>query len=233
MNSTRRISFHDIKDEVVDRIQKRIWTQGSLLPAEQDLAREFGCSRATVNRALRELADQGIVDRKRKSGTRVTRSPVKQATFEISVVRHTIEEMNAAYRYSLVESTPVTAPGWLKAQLDIADPASMLHLKCMHYADNRPFQHEERWINVAAVPHVLEADFSRTGPNEWLLAEIPFSNAEITFSAVAATGALAEFLATTVGAPLFRLERTTWFRGQPVTFVRMTFQPGYRMQTRY
>lgn len=233
VSKTQKVSFQDIKDEVVHRIQTRIWPQGSLLPTEHDLAGEFGCARATVNRALRELADQGIVERRRKSGTRVKKSPTKQATFEISVVRHSVEEMNATYRYALVDSAQVQAPAWLRARLDLGDAARMLHITCMHYADGQPYQFEDRWINIAAVPHVTDADFAVTGPNEWLVAEVPFSDAEITFSAVAATDELGEFLATPTGTPLFQLERSTWFQGQNVTFVRMTFHPGYRMQTRY
>jgi len=229
----KRTGFQDVRDEVLRRIEDRIWPQGALLPTELELAAEFGCARATVNRALRELAERGIIDRKRKSGTRVTVAPVKQAKLEIAVMRQQIEEINATYRYALVKQQQIPAPSWLASQIGLQAGAQVLHLHCMHYADNRPFQFEERWINIDAVPQVAEADFSSTGPNEWLLAEVPFSNAEITFSAVAANAQLAEFLTSSPGAPLFRMERTTWFQQQPVTFVRMTFHPGYRMSTRY
>ncbi len=106
----------------------------------------------------------------------------------------------------------------------------------MHHADNRPFQFEDRWIVIDTVPpHVVDADFRSSGPpNEWLLAEVPFSNAEIAFCAVPpAAGSLQEFLSVPAGTPLFQMERTTWFRAQPVTFVRMTFHQGYQMRTTY
>ncbi|NVO56286.1 UTRA domain-containing protein [Rhodobacteraceae bacterium B1Z28] len=233
MTNQKSVSFQDIREEVIDRIQTRIWPQGSLLPTELELAAEFGCARATVNRALRELAEQGIVTRKRKGGTRVVTTPVKHAKLPIAVVRQTIEDMNAGYRYALVSRTLIDCPAWLQAKLGIPEGAQVLHLQCMHHADNRPFQFEERWINVNAVPHVMDEGFLTVGPNEWLLAEVPFSNAEIAFSAVPATGHLQEFLSVPTGTPLFQLERTTWFRNDPVTFVRMTFHQGYQMRTTY
>ncbi|WP_209508294.1 MULTISPECIES: GntR family transcriptional regulator [unclassified Ruegeria] len=233
MNEQKNVGFQDIRDEVLNRIQTRIWPQGSLLPTELELAAEFGCARATVNRALRELADQGIVTRKRKGGTRVVTTPVKQARLPIAVVRQTIEDMNAEYRYALVSRTLIDCPAWLQAKLGLPEGTQILHLRCMHHADNRPFQYEERWINTAAVPHVMDEDFLSTGPNEWLLAEVPFSNAEIAFSAIPATGPLQDFLSVPPGTPLFQLERTTWFRNTPVTFVRMTFHQGYQMRTTY
>lgn len=233
MTQPKKTGFQDVRNEVLRRIEDRIWPQGALLPTELELAAEFGCARATVNRALRELAERGIIDRKRKSGTRVAVTPVKQAKLEIAVVRQQVEEINATYRYALVKRQQIPAPLWLASQIDLPSDAQVLHLHCMHYADNRPFQFEERWINIAAVPEVAEADFSTVGPNEWLLAEVPFSNAEITFSAVAVNEKLAEFLTAPVGAPLFQMERTTWFQQQPVTFVRMSFHPGYRMSSQY
>ncbi len=233
MTVPKTMGFQDIRDEVLNRIQTRIWPQGSLLPTELELAAEFGCARATVNRALRELSEQGIITRKRKGGTRVVTTPVKQAKLPITVVRQTIEDMNAEYRYALVSRTLIDCPAWLQAKLGLAEGAQVLHLHCMHHADNRPFQFEERWINVDAVPHVVDEDFLATGPNEWLLAEVPFSNAEIALSAVPATGHLQDFLSVPPGTPLFQLERTTWFQAKPVTFVRMTFHQGYQMRTTY
>ncbi|GLO72334.1 GntR family transcriptional regulator [Phaeobacter inhibens] len=233
MTERTKTGFQDVRDEVLKRIQDRVWGQGDLLPTEQDLAEEFGCARATVNRALRELADRGIIDRKRKSGTRVAVLPVKQAKLEITLTRQLVEDRNAIYRYALVHREEISAPGWLASQLQLAADTPVLHIRAMHYGDNQPFQFEDRWINIAAVPSVSEADFSTVGPNEWLLAEVPFSTAELSFGAIAADAALAEYLACPIAAPLFQMERTTWFQAQPVTFVRMSFHPGYQMRSRY
>ncbi|TMV09506.1 UTRA domain-containing protein [Ruegeria sediminis] len=227
------MSFQVVRDEVKRRIESRIWPQGSVLPTETQLAEEFKCARATVNRALRELADQGFVERKRKSGTRVKMAPSKQARLEISLARHTVEAQNATYRYALVERNVVLSPGWLASQLNVSSHTRILHVLCMHYADNRPFQLEERWINIEVVPDIEEADLSRSGPHEWLLNAAPFTDAEVAFFAIAADGRLAEFLGTTPGIPLLQTERTTWLHQQPVTFARMTHHPGYRIRTKY
>jgi len=226
-------SFQTIRDEVLRRIQSGIWPQGALLPTEVELAAEFGCVRATVNRALRELADNGVVERKRKSGTRVSIAPTKRATLKIAIVRHTIEGQNAAYRYALVSQNIIQIPPWLAAQLNLPQSQQMMHLRCMHYANDLPYQFEERWININAVPAVLDADLTQTGPNEWLLGAVPFTDAEINFSAVGADNTTAEFLRVAATNPLFQQERTTWLQGNPVTFVRMTYHQGYRLSTKY
>ena len=75
MTATARKSFHAIKAEMARRIAERVWAPGALIPGEEVLAVEFSCARATVNRALQELARGGVLVRKRKAGTRVALHP--------------------------------------------------------------------------------------------------------------------------------------------------------------
>ncbi|MFV2001767.1 MAG: GntR family transcriptional regulator [Paracoccaceae bacterium] len=232
MSSNEKVSFRDVKESVLGRIRNKTWAPGTIIPGEVELAVEFGCARATVNRAMRELAVEGILDRKRKAGTRVNAAPVRQAKFAIPLVRVEIEATGAVYRYVLVNRKSLIAPGWLRARLGLKADARVVHLQCMHYAGNAPFQFEDRWINISAVPAVEQADFDEVGPNDWLVDQVPFTDAELSFRAVGADPQLAEFLFIAAGEPVFTAERTTWLGDNPVTFARMSFAPGYRMTTR-
>lgn len=226
-------TFKDVKADILEKITQGVWAPGSQMPNETELAQSYDCARATVNRAMRELAEEGIIERKRKAGTRVRQAPVRQARFGIPIVRHEIEELGARYRYALVRQDDGAAPDWLRARLNLQPGSRVLHLICMHYADGAPYQFEDRWINLAVAPTAAEADFESSGPNEWLVAAIPFSKAEISFLAVQADADLALHLGCTRGTALFQAERTTWWEGQAVTFVRLSYRPGHRMTARY
>lgn len=226
-------TYRDVKSDILSKITKGEWAPGSLIPNEIELAGIYGCARATVNRAMRELADDGIIERRRKAGTRVRRSPVRQARFDIPLVRSEIEEKGAEYRFSLVSQAAMDAPDWLRARLKLPADGQVLHLVCMHYADGDPYQHEDRWINLAVLPQATEADFATLGPNEWLVATIPFSNAEISFSASSADADLSAHLTSQPGDPIFTVERSTWWEGQAVTYVKLSYRLGHRMTTRY
>ncbi len=226
-------SYTDIKEIVLARIRDHTWPPGSIIPGEIELAEEFGCARATVNRAMRELAEDGILDRKRKAGTRVNKSPVRHAKFAIPLVRIEVESTGAAYRYTLLNKKIFIAPAWLRARLSLGDSAEVLHLQCMHFADNTPFQFEDRWINIDAVHNIENADFTTIGPNEWLVNEMPFTDVEIAFSARVADKKLAEYLSLSIGEPVFTTERITWLSGTPITFARFSFGRGYSLKTRF
>ncbi len=228
-----KATYKDVKSDIMSKITKGYWGPGSLVPNEIELAGIYGCARATVNRAMRELADDGIIERRRKAGTRVRASPIRQARFDIPLVRREIEDKGAEYRYSLAERTVEPAPDWLRARLNLGVGSKVLHLICMHYADGDPYQHEDRWINLGTLPQAEDADFTQVGPNEWLVATVPFSDAEISFSAGLADPKLADYLASKDGDPVFTIERSTWWEGQAITYVKLSFRPGHRMTTRY
>lgn len=225
-------AFRVVKAEIVRRIRAREWQAGSLIPPETQLAQDFGCARATVNRALRELAEEGLLDRRRRAGTRVSAEPVRRARFDIPMIRPEVEARGAAYRYALIARAAVPAPGWLAAALGLPEGAPVLHVAAMHYAGSAPHAHEDRWINLAAVPEAAAEPFDTTGPNEWLVARLPFTEAEMAFSAARAGQETAEYLGIADGDPVFRAERTTWLDGLAVTFARLSYPPGYRMVTR-
>ena len=224
-----KFGFRDVKRDVFRRIRSNEWGPGSLLPGEVELATLFGCARATVNRAMQELSDDGIIERRRKGGSRVKLAPIRQVTFEIPLVRVEVEARGAEYRYKLIASTVGKAPKWLQSRLGLDADTRLRHLECLHLANRKPYQFENRWINLAAVPRAEEANFSVTGPNEWLVSEVPYTNAEVRFSATAADAKTSEHLKTHVGEPLFLAERTTWLNEVPVTHVRLYFASSHQM----
>jgi GntR family transcriptional regulator, histidine utilization repressor len=228
-----KLGFRDIKREVFRRIRSNEWGPGTLLPGEVDLSVEFGCARATVNRAMQELSDDGIIERRRKGGSRVKLAPVRQVTFEIPLIRAEVEARGAEYRYELISSTIEKTPKWLQVRLGLAASTRVRHVECIHYADRTPFQYEDRWINLSAVPRAEAADFSAVSPNEWLVSEVPYTNAEVRFSATRADVTISRLLKTLEGEPIFLSERSTWLSETPVTNVRLYFAPAYQLIAHY
>ena len=228
-----KTAFREVRDDLRRRIVEGEWGLGRLIPNEVDLAAEYGCARTTVNRALRELAEEGLVERKRKAGTRVRAAPLRRAQFTIPVIAEEVRAEGADYGYALVEQCRAELPGDVARHLSLPGGTPALHVRCLHLADGKPYVFEDRWINLRAIPQAADADFAQDRPTEWLVAAVPFSEVEISFSATAADAELARHLGAGAGDPLFRMERTTWWAGKTVTHVRLTYRPGHQMTTRY
>jgi GntR family transcriptional regulator len=83
---TRNASLADqVLDVLIERIRQMIYPSGSQLPPENELATEFGVSRATVRTAISKLAARGQVVRRQGVGTFVSHlsslsNPLNEAT---------------------------------------------------------------------------------------------------------------------------------------------------------
>jgi len=231
VSSPRLNAWQDVRAEVLDRIRSRRWKPGELIPNEADLAAEFGCARATVNRALQAVADSGLLDRRRKAGTRVATHPVRKATLNIPIIRHEIEERNETYSYALQSSAISKIPNDVAERMALAADTKALNVNALHLTNDRPYVIEERWINTAAVPDILKADLSAASANEWLVANAPYTDGTITFSAMCANAEAANILGASEGDALFTIDRMTWNGTTAITVVRLTFHSGYKLKT--
>ncbi len=228
-----KTTYRDVMAQILQRITNGPWGPGTLIPNEVDLAGEFNCSRTTINRALREVEALGLLDRKRKAGTRVRLAPMRAARFDMPIVRAEIEKTGARYGYLLLHRAVQTPPDWLAVQMGLGAQAKVLHLICLHSADGLAFQIEDRWINATALPQCESQDFAALGPNEWLVATVPYSDVEVSFLAAAADAVSAAHLGHNLGDPVFCVQRATWWQGKAITFVTLRHRAGYRMTTRY
>jgi len=220
-----------VEAEVLFRIHSRQWQPGQLIPNESDLAEEFGCARATVNRALRSVAEIGLLDRKRKAGTRVATNPVCKATLSIPVIREEVESRNQTYSYAVFSSKIEEPPLHIRAHMRLNNDEHILHHQSVHLADGKPYVTSDRWINLEAVPGIVDVDFSAVSANEWLVANAPFTNGDISFFATVADKSTAGRLGTNGGEALFAIDRTTWNNDVAITTVRLIFHPGYQIRT--
>ncbi len=220
-----------IETEVRRRIVEREWRQGQRIPDEADLAVEFDAARSTVNKALQRLADEGLLDRRRRAGTRVAVDPVRKATFAISIVREQVEQAGMAYSHRVVAQRRTPVPEDIAARLGIAPGTPLIHMRALHYGDGRPFQLEDRWLNPEAVRGLERADFWQLNANEWLVRNTPYLRAEMSFSAENASRRDARLLQTQVGQALLVLHRSTWNDLGPVTSVRVAYPPGHVVTT--
>lgn len=234
-SDARRVSWATLRDELRRRIAERHWTPGELLPTEAALAEEFSCARATVNRALQDLAATGLVERKRKAGTRVAATPILKATVAIPVIRREVEARGAVYAYRLAERRIAPPEGAMATAMatavGLSEGARALRLVAHHFADGAGFAVEARWINLATVPGAEAEEFAEISPNEWLLQTQRYSHADVSLGARNASDSEAAFFGVAAGAAVFVVSRMTWSGEASITSAEIAYQPGYRLTT--
>lgn len=226
-----RLSWKDVRETIHAWILNSTYGPGDKLPRDEDLAEQLGCARATVQRAMRDLSDSGIVERKRKGGTQVRQDPVTRATLDIPITRKEVEAKGCVYSYQCISQAMADTPLGIAARFGLGASSRMLRIESLHLSDQRPYIYEDRWICTETVPEILSIDLSRQSANEWLVRNKPYSRCDIRFYAIKASAYDAKLLATSPNEALFVMERTTWIGNLPITSVKAVTAPGYQLLT--
>lgn len=216
-----------IQEEIEARIVSGEWPPGFRIPFEVELAARYGCSRMTVNKVLTRLATAGLLERRKRSGTVVARPQAQAAILEIHDIASEVQSLNQPYRYALVSRAKRRFRASDSTRLALAASASILELRCVHFAGRKPFCHEDRIINLEAVPDAETINFAVEAPGPWLMKQVPWTTAEHVIKAVPVSGEQAEALDLPDGTACLVVERRTWSEKGLVTHVRLTY-PGDR-----
>ena len=210
-------------------LSRRRWRPGELMPSEAALVAQFGVSRMTVNRALRELQSEGMVERRQGVGTFAAQLHRISSTLTIRDLHEEIQARGHRHHSHVHFAREERALKRLAVQLGLAAGASVYHSLIVHFEDGVPLQCEDRYVNPACAPDYLKVDFERTTPTQHLLEVAPLWQAQYTIEASNATAQEARLLGIGAADPCLVVVRRTVSRGVPVTLARLV-HPGSRYQ---
>ena len=247
-------AYQRIKNAILDNIHSGKWQAGNAISTEMALAEEFGVSRMTVNRALKELSEERVLERRQGSGTFVAQQQFNHTFVEVRNIAQDLKSANRDYQAKVVSKRGITAAmlndelrrkfglekaiksSELKNATDIrsiknldSEAAVLYEVKIIHFADGQPIQFEERWVDALKVPEFIEQDFSVVNTSDYLIAKSPLERGSYTIRALAAPDEIAALLQITAQSPTLVLCRQTYSAGQVLTFVKM-WHAGERYQ---
>jgi GntR family histidine utilization transcriptional repressor len=205
------------------------WPPGALMPSEAELVAEFGVSRMTVNRALRELQAEGLVERSQGVGTFAAPLHRVSSTLTIRDLHEEIEARGHRHQASVHLQRAERASAALAAQLGLQAGDRVFHTLIVHHENQVPLQCEDRYVNPAAAPDYLAADFTQTTPTRHLFEATALWRAQYSIEAARPTVQEARLLAIDPGDPCLIVVRRTFTRSAPITIARLV-HPGSRYQ---
>lgn len=183
------------------------FSNGTLFPKEIDLAEYWGISRNTLRQAINNLVKEGLIERKKRSGTRVTRQKISTNLNNWMSFTHEMESMGLSFKNLLLQVEKRAANDEVALNLQVPVQTEVVCLKRVRGIDVNPMVYFESYFH----PRIgILADETFEKPLYELLNEkytsIPmYSQEEI--KAIAATKALAEILKIKEGEPLLERKR--------------------------
>lgn len=223
----RQPAYEQVKTFVKTQITQGVWRPGDAVPSEAALQLQFGVSRMTVNRAVKELAVEGLVTRVQGSGTVVAQLHRISSTLAFRDIREEVLARGHVHSTQVLLVESLRAEAALAATLKLALGAEVFHSVLLHCEDGVPIQFEDRHVNPASAPDYLGVDFSTITPTHYLLQHAPLTEARYSIEACLPRPQEAKSLGLKRGEPCLVLTRST-VSGLHVTSLARQVYPGQR-----
>ena len=223
--------YEKVKQTISDNIASGVWRPHDRIPSEAELVAQFGFSRMTINRALRELTDEGLLVRLQGVGTFVAEPKGQSALFEIRSIGDEIAARHHQHRCEVLTLEQTQANALQATALNVREGTLIFHSVMVHYENDLPVQIEDRCVNAGVVPDYLAQDYSQTTPHAYLSLIAPLTEGEHIVEAVRATAEECALLNIKEHDPCLLIHRRTWSASHIVSHARLLF-PGsrYRLQ---
>lgn len=227
MEKTERPAYERVKEWIRQHIASGKWRPGDVVPSEAALMSRFSISRMTANRALRELATEGLVTRVQGSGTRVAQLHRISSRLVIRDIHEEVAERGHVSSTRVLEAAQVKAGAEVAESLAVRKGARVFHTVMIHLENGVPIVYEDRYVNPLAAPHYVEADFMKESPTLHLLRHAPVTEASYSIEACLPSADEARALDIGPGEPCLAMMRRT-VSGPHVASVARHVYPGSR-----
>lgn len=221
--------YQQLKELIIGQISRGELRPKDRVPSENDLVGSAGVSRMTANRALRELNDEGYVERVAGVGTFVADLKSASHVLEVRNIADEIERRGHRHTATVLRHASDGADREVAGALEIEIAAEVFHVLIVHRENGAPIQLEDRYILAAFAPDCLNQDFAGITPGAYLSAISPLQEAEHVVRAAMPDKAVRKSLQMGATEPCLLVMRRTWAHGRPVSFARL-YHPGNRFE---
>ncbi|MCI1287577.1 MAG: GntR family transcriptional regulator [[Lactobacillus] timonensis] len=148
--------YIQIHNDLRKSIEDGKWGVGEKIPAERELASEFGVSRMTLRQAIQTLVDEGVLERRVGAGTFVANRKVQEKMAGVTSFTELMQKAGKTPSSRTI-SYHLTTPSETEIdKLDLKPGEQVLRMERVRYANNVPICYE-----IATVPASMVQDFSK------------------------------------------------------------------------
>ena len=229
MNAVVKPRYQQLKEMFIARISSGELRPLDRVPSENELVESMRVSRMTANRALRELHDEGYVERIAGRGTFVADMRSRSHALEVHNIADEIAQRGHAHSSEVVRASRQHARGEVARALHVDPGTDVFHLLLVHFENKVPVQVEDRHVLAEFAPDCLQQDYTKITPSAYLTGISPLAEAEHLVRASIPNAAIRKQLQMDASEPCLVILRRTWSQGRPVTLARL-HHPGSRYE---
>ncbi|SDN85943.1 GntR family transcriptional regulator [Alkalicoccus daliensis] len=219
--------YYQLAELIRERLAAGEYVPGDMLPSEREFSDRYDISRMTVRQAITSLVNEGILHRKKGTGTFVSAPKINQTlggltSFSEDMKARGLTPSNKLLRFEKVLCTRKD----IRDILNLTEEDYVYEIERVRLADNQPMAIESIWLNARFVPD-LHRDIVQSSLYDYLEKEAGLVIGEATQMLEASIISFeeAELLKVNKDAPVLMIERHTYLQeGTPLEVVRSRYR---------
>ncbi len=159
LNKTEGVALYvQVRETLRDQIKTGVLKPGQKLPAEDELAAQFGVSRMTVRQGISDLTDEGVLYRRRGIGTFVTQFHVERDHNKLTDFFETARAEGFKAEVQLLSREVVPAKLMVAKALALQETEPVIRIQTLRLANNVPVTIYDEYVPYKLCPELLTED---------------------------------------------------------------------------
>lgn len=216
--------YRQIKDLLVQSLERGEWKPGELIPSEIDLAARFQVSQGTVRKAVDELAAEHLLLRRQGKGTFVATHHEARVRYRFLRLAPDEELEGGRAESRILECRRTRASAEIARALELRAGETVVTIRRQLSMNNRPTVIDDIWLPGSLFRSLTFELLSANKAPLYGLFETEFGvsmvRADEKLRAVAAPAEIADLLEVEPGTPLLQVDRVSYTYGDRPVEVR-------------
>ena len=218
--------YHQLEELIKRQIDSGQLKPNQAIPSEREYSEQFQISRMTVRQALTNLVNEGLLYRKKGTGTFISERKVEQvlqglSSFSEEMMERGLTPSSAILSYEIVPASSTVAQ---KLKIELESP--VLQIERIRFADDVPMA-----IETAYMPKHLAEGFSEELAKDSIYQfikeklSLEIDEAYQEMEAVIASEHEAKSLQIKKGSPILKITQVTYLEDHtPFEYVKSSFR---------
>ena len=146
--------YFQLKEQIKHNILKGEYKEGDLIPSEREFSINYELSSTTIRRALNDLVQENLLERKAGKGTFVRRRKVTRDLRKVLGFTKNMTEMGLTPTTKLLSKKVVAPNAFARERLQLKKGSKVVRLERLRLADDVPMMLETRYIRTDLCPGI-------------------------------------------------------------------------------
>jgi GntR family transcriptional regulator len=213
LNKDENLAYYiQIYHALMKRIEDRVYAPNTMLPSENELAKEFGVTRATVRNAIKILKEEDRIYTEKGKGSFVKAPSIEHSLFKFYSFGRDYANRNHKTETILIDEKVGIQCKKIASMLDLSKKENIIKIVRLRKMDQAPVILEYSYIPESVAPNILEMDLEKNSIYDLLEHQFGFiiSRAKEYLDPGITDEYQSSVLEVPRRTPVFIVERTTY-----------------------